>query len=230
MKLSTLVKGVATTSATMLIAVVFSANVLAAEEAKSSGFLDASVEAKLKKTRLDDKREVMRWFSPDLNKKNYHSIMVDRVILYPAPNPGPEISSSTLDAIVDHLTAALRKRVGEKMQVVDKAGPGVLRMQPALTSVGASKKGLSAMDIIPVHLLFTAASSASGNADMIVSAHLEARITDSVSGEVRAAAKMDLKGKNLKNDKQQVTLENLQKVLDQAATDGADSISGALAE
>ena len=29
--------------------------------------------------------------------------MVDRVIFYPSPHPGPQISSSTLDAIADHL-------------------------------------------------------------------------------------------------------------------------------
>ena len=45
--------------------------IAAHHEAPNSGFLDADVAAKLKKTRLPDKREVMRWMSPQMNKKNW---------------------------------------------------------------------------------------------------------------------------------------------------------------
>jgi hypothetical protein len=55
--------------------------------------------------------------------------MIDRAIFYPAPNPGPQVSSSTLDGISQYLTDTMRKKMGAKVSVVDKAGPGVLRMQ-----------------------------------------------------------------------------------------------------
>jgi Protein of unknown function (DUF3313) len=201
---------------------------VAAEEATSSGFLDASIEAKLQKTKLASGREVQLWKSPELNGKNYHSIMVDRVTFFPAPDPGPQISSSTLDKIVDYATEDLRKKVGGKIKLVDEAGPGVLRMQAVFTAVTATDKGLSAADIIPVHLLFSAATAASGHRGMVVKAHLEARVTDSVSGDYRAASKMELTGEKLKNSKAQLELENLKKSLDTAATDGAGTLSGAL--
>jgi hypothetical protein len=213
--------------ATVLLLVVPMSNAAETESA-SSGFLDPGVEAKLQKTKLASGAEVKLWKSSELNGKNYHAIMVDRVTFYPAPNPGPQVSSSTLDSIVDYMTSDLRKKVGAQIKVVDKAGPGVLRLQAVLTSVVTKKEGLSAKDIIPVHLLFSAASAASGHMNMDVTTHLEVRVTDSMSGEYRAAVKREITGEKLKNSEAQVKLENLQKSMDSATSDGAATLSGAL--
>ncbi len=197
------------------------------EKAASSGFLDASIEAKMKKLRLDSGRDVTRWISRDLNGKNYTAIMVDRAIYFPAPHPGPQVSSSTLDAIAQHLTYTLKTRLGEGVSVVDKAGPGVLRLQPAFTAVTVEKEGMSAVDILPVALLFHAAKSASGSSNYETKAQLEVRITDSASGDYRAAVKMDLEGKKIDKGAQ-LSLEDIQKVLDKAAADGASTIIKAM--
>ncbi len=203
---------------------------VAGEHHKSSGFLTPDIEAKLKEGKLPSGRKVMRWNSPDLNSKNYQAIMVDRVIFYPAPHPGPQISSSTLDAIAQHLTSTLREKVGDKVQIVDEAGPGVLRMQPAITAVTVKKEGLSAKDIIPVHLIFSAASAASGHMDEAVTAMIEVRVTDSVSGEYRSAVKANLEGKQLTGKKDKLQLQDMQKALDTAAADGAQTMHDALAD
>jgi len=197
------------------------------EKAASSGFLEASVEAKMKKVRLDSGRDVTRWISGDLTGKNYTAIMVDRAIYFPAPHPGPQVSSSTLDAIAQHLTYTLKTRLGDGVSVVDKAGPGVLRLQPAFTAVTVEKQGLSAVDVLPIALLFHAAKSASGSSNYETNAQLEVRITDSVSGDYRAAVKMDLEGKNIDKGVQ-LSLEDVQKVLDKAAADGASTIIKAM--
>ena len=197
------------------------------EKAASSGFLDAKVEAKMKEVKLDSGRKVTRWFSRDLNGKNYTAIMVDRAIYYPAPNPGPQVSSSTLDAIAQHLTYTLKTRLGKGVSVVDKAGPGVLRLQPAFTAVTVEKEGMSAVDVLPVALLFHAAKSASGSSNYETRAQLEVRITDSASGDYRAAVKTDLEGKKIDKDAQ-LSLADIQKVLDKAAADGASTIIKAM--
>jgi hypothetical protein len=197
------------------------------EKAASSGFLDAKVEAKMKEVKLDSGRKVTRWISRDLNGKNYTAIMVDRAIYYPAPHPGPQVSSSTLDAIAQHLTYTLKTRLGEGVSVVDKAGPGVLRLQPAFTAVTVEKEGMSAVDVLPVALLFHAARSASGSSNYETKAQLEVRITDSASGDYRAAVKTDLEGKKIDKDAQ-LSLEDVQKALDKAAADGASTIIKAM--
>ena len=111
--------------------------------------------------------------------------------------------------------------------MVDKAGPGVLRLQPAFTAVTVEKEGMSAVDVLPVALLFHAAKSASGSSNHETKAQLEVRITDSASGDDRAAVKMDLEGKNIDKDAQ-LSLEDIQKVLDKAAADGASTIIKAM--
>jgi hypothetical protein len=199
-----------------------------AEQQPSSGFLDPAIEAKMKKAKLPSGKTAMRWFSSEVNRKNYQAIMIDRVIFYPAPNPGPQISSSTLDAIAQHFTYNLRQKMGDKVSVVDKAGPGILRMQPAITAVTVKKEGLSAKDILPVHLLFSAASSASGHMDENVTTMVEVRVTDSVSGENRGAAKFALEGKQLKGEKDQLQLQDLQGALDTAAANGAGAVQQAM--
>ena len=201
---------------------LFSGNALSAEAPQaSSGYLPADIEAKLQKTKLASGRELHVWMSPNLNRTNYKGIMVDSVSFYPAPTPGPQISSSTLDNILAFTTKALRERVGEKLNLVDVAGPGIVRMQVVLTAVKAEKEGLTALDVIPVHFLFSAAKSATGEADMDVTAMAETRLTDSMTGEVLAAGKSVLTGEKLKNSKQQIKLENMQKSIDTAATESA---------
>ena len=59
---------------------------------------------------------------------------------------------------------------------------------------------------------------------------IEARVTDSVSGEYRAAAKMALEGKQLSGKKDQLQLQDLQQTLDVAADDAAQTMLNALAK
>ena len=214
----------------ILLASVSAAGVVAADKGKSSGFLDPAVEAKLKESKLPDGRKFTRWRSPQTTHANYQSIMVDRVIFYPSPNPGPQISSSTLDAIAEHLTYTLRQKIGTKVPVVDKAGPGVLRLQAAITAVTAEPEGMSPTDVLPVMMLFSVASSASGTKNEDVTAMVEMRVTDSVSGDYRAAGIMKLEGKQLKGKKDNLQLEDLQHALDLAAGDSAHILHDAVGQ
>ena len=198
------------------------------DDMPSSGFLSGAVESKLKGVKLNDGREVMRWISPAVSKSNYNAVMVDRVIYYPAPNPGPQVSSSALEEIADYLTRVLREELARSAKVVDRAGPGVLRIQPAITAVIVEKEGLSAKDIVPVHLLFSAAKSASGSMDEDVTAMVEIRVNDSMTREVRAAVKMSIKGEQLEGSKDQLSVKDFKASLDRRAKVGAEELAEAL--
>lgn len=230
MKMPTFVSSSLITRLIVVLASIFSGIAAAGEGATSSGFLAPAVEAKLSEVKLADDRKAERWISPDMTAANYSAVMVDRVIFYPAPNPGPQVSSSTLEGIADYLTDSLRKQLGEKVTVTDTAGPGVLRMQPAITAVVVKKEGLSIKDVVPVHLLFSVATAATGHMDQDVITMIEVRVTDSVSGDYRAAVKLDLQGKQLKNESDQLTLKDLQKALDAGAAGGTRAIQEALTQ
>jgi hypothetical protein len=59
---------------------------------------------------------------------------------------------------------------------------------------------------------------------------IEVRVTDSVSGDYRAAVKLDLPGQKLKNKSAQLTLQDFQKSLDTGAAGGATVIQDALTQ
>ena len=201
---------------------------IADDDMPSSGFLPAAMEGKLEQVELSDGRKAMRWISPEVTKTNYDAVMVDRVIYYPAPNPGPQVSSSALENIATYLTEALRKQLATSVKVVDKAGPRVLRMQPAITAVVVEQEGLSVKDVVPVHLLFSAAKAATGKMAEDVKAMVEVRITDSMTRDDRAAVKMDIKGEQLKGEKDQLTVDDFKKALDKRAEVGAGALREAL--
>lgn len=213
----------------VLLSALSAAAAVANETTESSGFIDPAIEPELSAKKLPDGREFQHWRSPQTTPENYQSIMVDRVIFYPAPHPGPQISSSTLESIADYLTRTLRQKVGAKVTLVDKAGPGVLRLQAAITSVTVKEEGINKpTDVLPVMLVFSAASSAAGTKDEDVTAVLELRATDSVSGEYRAAGVMKLEGEQLEGRKDELQLKDMQHVLDQAAGDSAHVIENSL--
>jgi len=111
------------TMATALVgAVVISSGITYAADlgGKSSGFLDPSIESQMQQVEIGDGTKVMRWKSPALAAGDYQAVMIDRVIFYPAPNPGPQASSKTLEEIADYLTDALRRDLGKDVKVVDK--------------------------------------------------------------------------------------------------------------
>ena len=216
--------------ALVITCLTFVASGAVADDMPSSGFLPASMESKLQQVELSDGRKAMRWISPEFTKANYDAIMVDRVIYYPAPNPGPQVSSSALENIADYLTEALRKHLGASVKVVDNAGPRVLRMQPAITAVLVDKEGLSVKDVVPVHLLFSAVKAATGNMAEEVTAMVEVRITDSMTRDDRAAVKMHVEGEKLKGEKDQLTVDDFKKALDKRAEVGANAVREALSK
>jgi hypothetical protein len=220
--------------ATGLISVlgsVASGIAVAGDEVPNSGFIAPAVASKMTKVKIDDKHSAMRWISTDMTGNKYKAIMIDRVIFYPAPDPSAQVSSSVLEQIADYLTKSLRRQIGAHMKVVDKAGPGVLRMQPAMTAVVVKKKGLSAMDILPVHLAFTAATAATGNMNEIVTTMIEVRITDSISKDYEAAIKLGIKSNTqLDDDTDQLTLKDFELALDQGATRATGALEQALVQ
>ena len=214
--------------AALFLLTLAGANTLGAE-APDSGFIPAAVAGKMEEVKVDDKHKAKRWINTEMTGDKYKAIMIDPVIFYPAPDPSPQVSSSVLKQIADYLTDSLRRQIGAHLNVVDQAGPGVLRMQPAMTAVTVKKEGLSPLDVLPVHLAFSAAKAATGNTDETVTAMIEVRITDSVSRSDQAAVTVGIESSTqLENEKDQLTLKDFEYALDQSATRASNAIVKAL--
>lgn len=197
-----------------------------ADEQANSGFLgDDSVYAKLEAVQLPDGQKGMRWVGPRANFTNFQSVIVEDVILYPNPEPGPQVSQETLDQISNYLTRELKQKVGSVLVTAGQPGPGVLRMRTAVTGVLIETEGLKPYELVPVAAVFSGLKAASGKRAENVQVFVEAQFVDSVSGEMVAAAVRELPGKKLKGKKDQLGLEDVQDSLDHATDTASQTMS-----
>lgn len=215
----------------LALLVVFSTGSAVAkdETPQYSGFLgDDSVYAQLEEVELHKKVKGQRWIGPSLNASNYQSVLVDDVVLYPEPEPGPQVSAETLDEIRGYLTTELKKKVGATLTLADAAGPGVLELQAAVTGVTVKTESMKAYEVVPVAAIFGGFKALTGKRDRDVTVFLEARLVDSQSGELVGAAMRRVEGEDLKGKKDQLTLKDMKDSLDQVTDDAAGTLSTVL--
>ena len=168
----------------------------------------------------------MRWIGDGLSVSNYQKMIIDPVQLYPKPEPSEQVSEATLADISAYLTKALKTKVGTVMELTDKPGSNVLRMQAAVTGVVVKTEGMKAYEVIPIAAVFGAAKAATGTRDMDVRVRIEARLVDSVSGELQGMMLRVIEGEQLKGKKDQLTLDDVRGSLDNASDDATTAIEG----
>jgi hypothetical protein len=149
--------------------------------------------------------------------------MIERVAFYPPPQPSAEVDAATLNEISNYLDQQLRKKVGERVPVVDKPGPGVVRMRTAITGVAEERAGLKPYQYIPVALVLTAAKEAAGRRAKDATIQAEVELLDSVSSQPLGAAVKRGTGESVKaGEGSKLTLEHVKPVLDKWAQVAAD--------
>jgi hypothetical protein len=178
--------------------------------AADSGFLKDYSQLQVAKDPLGVERRV--WADPGFKRDNYKGVLIDRVIFYPEAQATSQFPMQTLNEIRDYLDQTLRKSVATVMPLVDKPGPGVLRMRAAITASSVDKS-LKPYQMIPVALVFTAAKRGSGAAEYPVTLAVEFEATDSVSGKPLARVVREAKGVEVQGD-QTVTLSMARKQID----------------
>jgi hypothetical protein len=202
---------------------------ISADEPEHSGFLgDDAVYAQLQEVEIRKGDKAMRWIGPALNFSNYQSVLVDDVVLYPEPEPGPQVSAETLEQISEYLSAQLKEKIGGVLKLAEAPGPGVVRIEPAVTGVLIKTEGMKAYEIVPVAAVFGGLKAATGKRDRNVKVFVEARLVDSQSGELLGAVLREVKGEDLKGKKDELTLEDVQENLDTVTDDASAGVAGVL--
>jgi hypothetical protein len=163
----------------------------------------------------------MRWISPSLKKGQYNAVMIDPITYYPAPPADSQVPQKTIQALPTYLMQQLRNNLGSNIQIVQQAGPGVLRLRAAITGVDTPTEGLQAYEVIPVALVFAGVTTATGHRDHNTLVYMEAQLIDSQSGNLLAKAVRKGIGENIANDKAEMTLDDAKPVLDNWAKDAA---------
>jgi len=185
------------------------------EKEQYSGFLsDYSQLEKMNVSSGEASVPVLGWISPALTDHNYAKIMIDPIVLYPAPQPGPQVRSDVLASIQSYLNKAVREQVSKKYEIVNEPARDVIRLRSAITGVKTTTEDLAAYEYIPVALVFAEVSKATGERDEVIELFLEAELADSLSGERMAAGVRKGFGDPLESQDDQVELVNVRPVLD----------------
>ncbi len=121
-----------------------------------SGFLSLDVYNKLEPGPKDGAK--MRWMKPGVMYGKYNKFMVDGVIFFFADDSEYKgIDPNVVKELADGFNKALAAAFKDKYPLVTKPGPDVMRIRWAITSVKASKPGLSAVSsITPIGLAVSA--------------------------------------------------------------------------
>ncbi|CAM3368492.1 DUF3313 domain-containing protein [Bordetella flabilis] len=154
---------------------------------KESGFLGDY--SKLQKMPAPGGGSRLAYLNPDFTPARYKAVLLESVTYYPQPQPSDAVSMATLDDIRTYVDTSLRQKLGQKVRLVNQAGPGVARIRVAITAVGTESQALKAYQYIPVALVITGARAlAEGGRPQDASVAIETSITDSMTQEVLYAA------------------------------------------
>ncbi|SEB14256.1 DUF3313 domain-containing protein [Variovorax sp. YR216] len=76
------------------------------------------------------------WRQQGIHWRSYDKVMIERIQVYVTPADGQSpIDPTDLKTLIDYFHSALVKNLSPEVKVVDVAGPGVLRVRLALTSL-----------------------------------------------------------------------------------------------
>ena len=194
---------------------------------QNSGFLmDYS-----KLTPAPNNPNARRWINKDFDFKPYQQILLDPVEVWVSPTSQYKGSSpDVLKRMSDSFTNAFKKALQPGYQLVDKPGPGVLRITLAITGVNLVKPGFKPQDILPVVFLFRAVSGADQAKSVVLTA--EMRVVDPKDNVVAAAVATGTSDKTIA-EKQDITWKDLESISDQWAKNlrnGLDTARGVAAK
>jgi hypothetical protein len=130
----------------------------------------------------------LRYVNPAAPWRRYDKIMIEPVTFWGGQDS--PYSPEEQQALLDYFYQSLRTHIGEHFQIVDKAGPGVMKIQLAVTDVQSATPGLRSVSMIvpQAHMISNIGYLATDEFPFVGGGQAEARITDAASGEVLAMA------------------------------------------
>jgi hypothetical protein len=156
------------------------------------------------------------WISPDLDQREYHSIIVDRLVIYPPIKANAKVDHKTVTEVLNYLDRRLREEIGKHAKVVDQPGPGVARLRAAITTIDADTQPLRWYNYTPITMAVAGIGEATGVRDEQVQIIAESELLDAETSELLAAGSRFGAGENV-NPGEAITIGDLKEVLDQWA-------------
>lgn len=160
-----------------------------------------------------DGSKMVGWISPTISEREYHSIIVDSLVLYSSTKADDNVDQQTINEVLSYLTDRLREEIGKRANVVYKPGPGVARLRGAITTIRAGAQPLRWYNYTPITMTVAGIGEATGVRDEQVQVIAETELVDSETSERLAAGSRFGAGKNIDPDGE-ITMEDLKEVFD----------------
>ncbi len=131
-----------------------------------------------------DGQASLRYVNTSANWAQYNKIIIDPVMFW--GNDTTKVSAEDQQALTDYCYQVLREELGKKFQIVDQAGPGVMKLQAALTDAEGATPGLRTISMVvpQARTLNTLKYAVTGTYAFVGGAQGEAKLMDAVSGQV----------------------------------------------
>lgn len=169
-------------------------------------------------------QEWKAWVDPQYQKGSYRQVLVEKPVFYPEPKASAQVSSRALADIQEYMDANLRTVALKDVPQAAEPGPGVMRIRLAITAVSTSNSGLKPWQVVPAALVVQGAMAATGNRKMEAELRVEGIASDSVTGAPIAMFSRKGTGFQLKNAREQLTLDTVKPRLDEWAASTAEFV------
>jgi hypothetical protein len=192
------------------------------EEEEYGGFLPNYKQ--LAKMESTDGVEILGWRKPGLHLADYHAIVIAPVILSPDAQIGDRIPAAELKDMRKTLHAKMVEEVSKVMEIAAEPAPGVILYSLALSGAAAVDRNLRWFEYTPITFTASKIASASGNRDDVVELWVEAKWTDSVTGELLASAIRKGQSKDTVGADETVDADHVSSLLEQWANSSRISL------
>jgi len=170
---------------------------------------------------------VLRWINPAVNWNRYKAFMIEPVDSVVPPAYRSEISPNpeVVVAVTRYFREALIREFGARFRIVDEPGPGVARVNVAVTSIVPTTKRLSTWQYLPIGLVAVGIGEMSGTRDREIVVYMEGEMTDSLNGELLLEVMQGRVSKESGARRiEEVTRETVKPVLDYWAREHRDLV------
>ncbi|MGZ8213879.1 MAG: DUF3313 domain-containing protein [Methylosarcina sp.] len=129
----------------------------------------------------------LRYINPAAQWTKYSKVMIEPVTFWGGGSTS--VSASVQQMLVNYFSQQLKEQLGKKFQVVDQPGPDVMKLTVAMTDAETATPGLRSISMIvpQAHMLSNLKYLATGTFPFVGGAQAEAKMTDSVTGDVLRA-------------------------------------------
>jgi Protein of unknown function (DUF3313) len=170
-----------------------------------------------------------RYVDPNANWSQYNSIIIEPVTFWAGDDS--KVPADQQQILTEYFYNTLRDQMAKHFTVVDEPGPGVMRLQAALTDAESATPVLRTISVVvpQARVLSKVGQLATGSFSFVGGARAEGRLTDSQSGVILGEWVDERLGSNAVRNAATWQWQDAKRAMDYWATTLADRLAQAQA-